>query len=158
MKFDILCTENFENGAKIRKFVYDNETSEIFDEDNNLIFEKPQEPKYKDSWKAYAVSRDTPGYKKDIRTLKIQLGLSCNYSCEYCSQRFVPHADETSSKHVEKFIRNLDLWVKEPPTKIEFWGGEPLVYFKTLKPLAEELRRKYPNVEFLMITNGSLHT
>lgn len=156
MKFDVICTENLENGAKIRKFVYDNETSEILDEDGNFVFQKPDEPKFKG--KAMDISRSNPGFKKDIKTLKIQLGLSCNYSCEYCSQRFVPHADETSSKHVEKFIKNLDIWVKEPPKKIEFWGGEPLVYFKTLKPLAEELRLKYPEAEFLMITNGSLLT
>jgi uncharacterized protein len=156
MKFDVICTENLENGAKIRKFVYDNETSEILDEKGNLVFQKPDEPKFKG--KAMEISRSNPGFKKDIKTLKIQLGLSCNYSCEYCSQRFVPHADETSSKHVEKFIKNLDIWVKEPPKKIEFWGGEPLVYFKTLKPLAEELRLKYPEAEFLMITNGSLLT
>lgn len=158
MKFDIVCTENDDTGARIRKFVYDNETSEIFDETGNLVFQKPEEPKYKETWKSPTVSRETPGLKHDIKTLKIQLGLSCNYSCEYCSQRFVPHADETSSKHVDKFVRNLDLWMKEPPKKIEFWGGEPLVYFKTLKPLAEELRRKYPDIEFLMITNGSLLT
>jgi uncharacterized protein len=41
-------------------------------------------------------------------------------------------------------------------TKIEFWGGEPLVYWKTMKPLAELLRKKYPNSEFGVITNGSL--
>ena len=158
MKFNVLCTQNFDEGAKIRKFVYDNETSEIFDEDNNPVFMKPEEPKYKGTWEAPKVSRENPGNKKDIKTLKIQLGLSCNYSCEYCSQRFVPHADETSHKHVEKFIRNLDLWVKEPPKKVEFWGGEPLVYFKTLKPLAEALREKYPEADFLMITNGSLLT
>ena len=90
--------------------------------------------------------------------LKIQLGLSCNYSCEYCSQRFVPTAEETSSKHVDKFLENLDSWMKETPKKVEFWGGEPLVYFKTLKPLAEALRIKWPDVKFLMITNGSLLT
>lgn len=158
MKFDVLCTENFETGAKIRKFVYDNMTSEIFDEEGKLIFEKPEVNKYPENLKFPIVSRETPGTKKKIKTLKIQLGLSCNYSCDYCSQRFVPHADETSSKHVDKFIKNLDLWLKDPPKKVEFWGGEPLVYFKTLKPLAEALREKYPETEFLMITNGSLLT
>lgn len=43
-----------------------------------------------------------------------------------------------------------------PPERIEFWGGEPLVYIKTLRPLAHALRRKYPAAGFSLITNGSL--
>ena len=159
MKFEVLCTEHNEEmpgKLKIRKFIYDNMTSEIFDESGKTLYDTMDE-KYEN--KIFpAVSRETPSPKDDIRIIKIQLGLSCNYSCDYCSQRFVPHSEETSYKHVEKFIRNLDTWVKTPPKKIEFWGGEPLVYFKTLKPLAEALKEKYPEVEFLMITNGSLLT
>lgn len=44
----------------------------------------------------------------------------------------------------------------EPPERIEFWGGEPFVYWKTLKPLAERLRQLYPQANFSIITNGSL--
>jgi uncharacterized protein len=160
MKFDIVCTEPTDEDGKfkIRKFVYDNMTSEIWDSEGNLVFEKPEKPKYKEGYGAFALSRENPANKKKIKVLKVQLGLSCNYSCEYCSQRFVPTADETSAKHVEKFIKNLDLWIAEPPKRIEFWGGEPFVYWKTIKPLAEALREKYPSSEFLVITNGSLLT
>jgi len=160
MKFDILCTQDLGTGFKIRKFVYDNQTSEIFDEDNNPIFKQPATKKYCKNCATKKVSRDNPGVKtgSNVRNLKIQLGLSCNYSCEYCSQRFVPNADETSHKNVDKFMKNLDLWLHNPPKKIEFWGGEPLVYWKTLKPLAEALREKFPDVTFYMITNGSLLT
>ncbi|MFZ2738448.1 MAG: SPASM domain-containing protein [Burkholderiaceae bacterium] len=44
----------------------------------------------------------------------------------------------------------------QAPERIEFWGGEPLVYWKTLKPLAERLRVLYPQAQFSIITNGSL--
>jgi uncharacterized protein len=44
----------------------------------------------------------------------------------------------------------------EPPDRIEFWGGEPFVYWKTLKPLAERLRQLYTEASFTIITNGSL--
>jgi hypothetical protein len=40
--------------------------------------------------------------------------------------------------------------------RIEFWGGEPFVYWKTLKPLAEGVRTLYPKARFNIITNGSL--
>ena len=100
--------------------------------------------------------------KSKLRTVKIQLGLSCNFECEYCNQRFVPHADSTNPDDVKPFVDNMSTWFdggsdgKGSGTKIEFWGGEPLVYWKTLKPLAEELRNKYPNAIFGLITNGSL--
>jgi uncharacterized protein len=38
----------------------------------------------------------------------------------------------------------------------EFWGGEPFVYWKTFKPLAEQINKKYPNSTFSVITNGSM--
>ena len=100
-------------------------------------------------------SKDATG-KSGIKTLKVQLGLSCNFSCEYCSQRFVPHAAETHREEAEKFVAGMDAWLKEPPENIEFWGGEPFVYWKTLKPLAEALRGKFPEARLSVITNGSI--
>jgi len=135
-------------------FFYDNMTSELTDESGNYVV-RPSLPK---KWnKAEITTPEAPlGKTNKVKTLKIQLGLSCNYSCVYCSQRFVPTADETSSKHVDKFVSNLDLWLEGEPETIEFWGGEPLVYIKTIKPLAEKLRKKYPKARFGMVTNGSL--
>lgn len=104
----------------------------------------------------FATSKDTPARKDSPRILKISLGLSCNYECEYCSQRFVPRAAETNPAEVQSFIDGLDEWVTLPPERIEFWGGEPLVYIKTLRPLAQLLRSKYPSAHFSVITNGSL--
>lgn len=104
----------------------------------------------------FATSKDTPAKKDSPRVLKISLGLSCNYECEYCSQRFVPRAAETNPAEVQSFIDGLDEWVTLPPERIEFWGGEPLVYIKTLRPLAQLLRAKYPSAHFSVITNGSL--
>lgn len=91
-----------------------------------------------------------------MRVLKISLGLLCNYACTYCSQRFVHHADQTNPEDVGAFLNSLTDALIEPPERIEFWGGEPLVYWKTLKPLAERLRAMYPKAQFSMITNGSL--
>lgn len=99
---------------------------------------------------------------KDPNVVKILLGLSCNYECSYCNQRFVPHADETNPDDVTPFVDRMNTWFtggsdgKGTGTRFEFWGGEPLVYWKTLKPLAEAIREKYPFTKFSMITNGSL--
>ena len=100
--------------------------------------------------------------KKDLKTVKIQLGLSCNFECDYCNQRFVPHADETNPNDVDPFVLNMDSWYEGgsdgfgKDTNFEFWGGEPFVYWKTMKPLAEALNKKYPNARMSVITNGSL--
>lgn len=135
-----------------REFFYDNITSSLKDSDGNDVVQGES----RSFVKAVAVSKDAPGKKVSPRKLKISLGLSCNYSCEYCSQRFVPHEGETNKEDVQPFMDGLDGWVKTPPEIIEFWGGEPLVYIKTLIPLAEALREKYPDAVFTMITNGSL--
>lgn len=138
---------------------YDNMSSVLTWENGDKIFnEKVKRENSKSEWETARITTpENPlGKTNKVKNLKIQLGLSCNYSCDYCSQRFVPHADETNSKYVEKFVKNLDLWLEGEPSRIEFWGGEPLVYIKTIKPLAEKLREKYPNALFSMVTNGSL--
>ena len=99
---------------------------------------------------------------KKPKQVKIQLGLSCNFECEYCNQRFVPHADSTNLNDVQPFVHNMPTWFDGGDDGLgknrsfEFWGGEPLVYWKTLKPLAEEIYKKYPNAQLSLITNGSL--
>ena len=99
----------------------------------------------------------TWGKSREVSVLKIQLGLSCNYSCEYCLQRFVPFEQDTSARDVESFMASLEKnVVLHPKARIQFWGGEPLVYWKTLFPLARALRAKYPEAQFSIITNGSL--
>jgi uncharacterized protein len=100
--------------------------------------------------------------KRALKTIKIQLGLSCNFECDYCNQRFVPHADSTNPDDVQPFVDNMGTWYHGGDdgfgagTHFEFWGGEPLVYWKTLKPLGESLLKKYPNATKSIITNGSL--
>jgi uncharacterized protein len=99
---------------------------------------------------------------KQPNTIKIQLGLECNFSCDYCNQRFVPHSDSHNPQDIKPFVDNMENWFNGGTdgmgegTKIEFWGGEPLVYWKTLKPLAEMIHGRYPHAIKSIITNGSL--
>ena len=139
-----------------RVFLYDNMASTLVDEATGKSVVSTVNHKHYPA--VFATSKHTPSNKRSPKVLKISLGLSCNYECEYCSQRFVPRAAETSPGVVEEFVSNLDQWVKQPPSRVEFWGGEPLVYIKTLRPLAEALREKYPEAVFSIITNGSLLT
>ena len=148
----IVTAFNPANGQRARLH-YDNATSELTSESGKLLVQAVEVAARAN---VPAVSMQTPLAKTSPRVLKISLGLSCNYECEYCSQRFVPRAAETNPGDVQAFIDGLDAWVTSPPEKVEFWGGEPLVYIKTMRPLAEAIRDKFPNAELSVITNGSL--
>lgn len=141
-----------------KTFLYDNLTSELRHANGLPVQVEALEPReYAPATPLAGTRPSQPSGKSSPAVLKVQLGLSCNYSCDYCSQRFVPRADETSAKHVDGFlervVQNVDLAKLK---RVEFWGGEPFVYWKTLKPLAERMRELLPAVEFLIITNGSL--
>ena len=104
------------------------------------------------------VSKATPlGKSRAPKVLKIQLGLSCNYSCSYCSQAH-QIGDATLSKltDVVAFLENLDGWLEGSPERIELWGGEPFVYWAKLKRLIPALAERFPSARFLIISNGSL--
>ena len=162
MIFEILA-EKTPNDKKV--FYYDNEKNILKDE-NNFIYVN-NELKNKSSYTKESIpfSKDSPLKKsRKVRIIKIQMGLSCNYSCDYCSQKFVERAPETSKKDIDNFMVMLDelQYSEETGLKVEFWGGEPFVYWKTMKPLAEAIREKFSHWKeqphFSVITNGSLLT
>jgi uncharacterized protein len=160
MIFEILAEK--ESHDK-RTFFYDN-VENILKTDDGTIFEFP-EIKEQEFEEYKSFDKNNPLKKsKLIHVLKIQLGLSCNYSCEYCSQRFVERAPETNKKDIDAFMQKLSVLEFDENTglKIEFWGGEPLVYWKTLKPLVDEVNKKFESwqkkPEYSIITNGSLLT
>lgn len=163
MKFTINALRMIDGDSKT--FYYDNESNVLSDEEG-YIFESPVEQRYVDTGEpTRAFDKNHPLKKsKDIQILKIQLGLSCNYSCDYCSQKFVERPPETSKKDIESFLQKLDVlnFDEQKGLKIEFWGGEPLVYWKTLKPLTEAIVEKFDHwknkPQFSMVTNGSLLT
>ena len=152
MRFTIHCSD----GCNDRKFYYDNETSVLTDDQGNQIIEPKAVMKMPVKPIPHTSKENPNGKVAEIKVLKIQLGLACNYACSYCSQRFVPRADESHPHEVGKFMRNIDLWLQGQPFQIEFWGGEPFAYWKTLKPLAEAIKAKFPGSRLLIITNGSL--
>jgi uncharacterized protein len=151
MKFKITAVKRGTDESAV--FVYNNETNELTTENGmSLVEQLPISRTLSSLGLGITDGKVTP------KVLKVSLGLSCNYECEYCSQRFVPRSNDSSHSELESFIGGLDSWVLQAPERVEFWGGEPLVYIKTLKPLAEAMRLKYPETEFAIVTNGSLLT
>jgi len=146
-------------------FYYDNQAN-ILKTADGYVF-KTEKPDWYNPRKEEFVpfDKDHPLKKSKLITfLKIQMGLSCNYSCDYCSQKFVERAPETSKKDIDAFMKKLEVleFDEQKGLKIEFWGGEPFVYWKTMKPLALALREKFKHWKvkphFSVITNGSILT
>lgn len=162
MKFEIHAKRPGEDTEEI--FFYDNMENKLSDKDGNVFkFSDAQVPSDLKKYKNFNINE--PLLKsKEITHLKIQLGLSCNYSCDYCSQKFVERAVETNKKDIDAFMEKLEAleFKEESGLIVEFWGGEPLVYWKTLKPLAEAIQEKFSSWEtrpkFSIITNGSILT
>ena len=104
MQFEIHAKRS---ASEDKVFLYDNETNILQDLDGN-VFRFQDMPKY-DQPDAVTFSKDKPLKKSNaINLLKIQLGLGCNYTCDYCSQKFVERAESTTHKDVDSFLAKLD--------------------------------------------------
>lgn len=152
------------SAADKKIFYYDNETNVLKSEDG-VVFEYPEPLVTAPQTPYIPFNKDLPLKKsREIQILKIQMGLSCNYSCDYCSQKFVERAPETSKKDIDAFLEKLNVleFDEQKGLTVEFWGGEPLVYWKTFKPLAEALLDRFSGWKnkprFSVITNGSILT
>ncbi|BAR61986.1 hypothetical protein NK6_8842 [Bradyrhizobium diazoefficiens] len=154
-----------ENGEVVPLF-YDQHTSRLLDKDGFKAVDYTNNPMYDPEPSQrrpfIAVDYDQPGRKvREVRKLKIQLGLGCNKSCSYCLQAIqVQKAAATSTRDASVFLANIDGWIVNPEgmEKVELWGGEPLLYWKKIEILAPALIAKFPNAQFSIITNGELLT
>ena len=153
-KFELKCVNR---DGKKASFIFDSSNSLLTDSDGNPIF-----PYLDQSRSIYYrpkhISSDTPIRKIPLKntTFKIQLGQTCNYRCSYCLQS---HDKQEGDSYIpiKEFV-DLIPPSEVPTRRFEFWGGEPLLYWDILKPLAEAIRAKFPDAPFYMPTNGSLLT
>ena len=137
------------------KILYSTEDGTLTDEHGvNLLPEPEVEGKYS---AVNPISPSNPGKKTStVKKLKIQLGLKCNYSCSYCSQAsHIGEVVQTNTEDAREFLRSLE-WISDAPEHVEFWGGEPFVYWPKLKVLVPELRKRWPDTRFSTVSNGSL--
>ena len=93
--------------------------------------------------------------KHSVHIIIIMLGFACNFNCKYCMQ----HEFKTDKMKVECNPEVID-FIKEQASineriNINFFGGEPLLYFNTIKDIVLSLS-KLDNISYNLITNGSL--
>ena len=97
--------------------------------------------------------------QKPLR-LVILLGSKCQLHCDYCFQQnssnHIPVDNFTPSK-IEDFMKSLRKFDLSNISHVTLWGGEPLLYFKTIKQLVPRIRQEYPHFKnFFISTNGLL--
>lgn len=153
-------SESWETGEK-KIFTYDNEFSSISEVGGTKVdltkFDSYKANLYR-RMKQFSEKHPINKSNSPVK-FKIQLGLKCNYSCDYCSQAL--HTNDSvdfTPKQIDDFLLKFEKLDLSKIKQVEFWGGEPFVYWKSLKPLAEKIRKILPDVSFLTITNGSLIT
>lgn len=153
MKFRLYVKKNGEDV----QWVFDNETSIFYDENGQELLADLPHLKHE---QIYPFTRNFNPYIKstDNTLLEIVLGNRCNFHCKYCSQTlFRGQCYDSKPSDVAPFIQML----KESGLKcrrIQLWGGEPLVYWKTIELLVPELRKMFPEAHISAPSNGSLLT
>lgn len=156
--FTLHCSDADGKSVSLR---YAPHASSLTNMDGTPVLASRQSEEQLPAWEdAVRISPRHPGRKlANPSVLKIQLGLGCNYTCSYCNQSSqVDSMAMTKTADAHSFLQELGKWLKEPPSRIEFWGGEPLLYFRKLAILVPELDKRFPDAEFCMVTNGSLLT
>ena len=109
----------------------------------------------------FSPNRPLQGKSRHISKLKIQLGFACNYRCRYCLQADNRGLKEKQpeAEDIDRFLAMFDAAGIElfPDGLIDLWGGEPLVYWKTLKTLIPRLRARWGERTVIsLFTNGVL--
>ena len=87
------------------------------------------------------------------------LGTACNKHCSYCMQ---PRQGSNGKVDIDSFTNKLISYLKahhpQGITTIEYWGGEPLLYFDYIKQIQFSLEANKVPIERMprIITNGTL--
>ena len=147
MKYNL----HLENGNTL---VYDSFTCSISTE---LPKDKLEYPYSFDRYCNLDCTSETKNGKYVLETVKLLFGLNCNYNCLYCNQSTVKETS-VAKQDIDAAKRVIDAIAEkyEITGHIELWGGEPFVYWKTIKELVPYIRQYFSKAPISVITNGSL--
>lgn len=157
MKFRLKCLRD----GKIEYWTYDNIKNIFLNPSGVDPFAEYHEKNYLKIYPFHG--KDNPTRIRNaakVSSVMILMGMKCNFDCAYCFQKYVNKdlVHESKPEDVPEFLKLLkDSGVR--PRQIRPYGGEPLVYWKVLKPLIEGLADMYDPIPSLVVTtNGSLLT
>ena len=100
-------------------------------------------------------------YFLEVFAIFLLLGPSCNMSCRHCSQTpfkntFSLKPDCELSNDVISFIKRWSNARKNILSRIYFWGGEPLLYWETIKRTVLLLESENIWCQYRIFSNGLL--
>lgn len=133
-------------------FYYCNYDNGIYDADKNPISEVTEPD---DQWyAAIAETRNRTGKSNSPFWIRLLLGHACNYSCDYCLQKDIGNPDERSKiTTTDRIIEQIDKLDLSNLDKIDLWGGEPFLYWKSIMPIMQHFDR--PGLTWFISTNGT---
>jgi len=126
----------------------------VKNEDNNIYYTyfNPYTLKLSETdFKIMTLNDDEPQIREDTpKVLKIFLGNACNLSCQYCVYRNQAPKEKVNIDYFINLVEtNFDIKQLE---RIEYHGGEPLLYWKEILMLNEV----FPTQVKYLETNGLL--
>lgn len=103
----------------------------------------------------------------DLGAVYLLLGTACNMSCRHCSQTPIkgcfnlsPQGKELSQEVKDFIVKWSNLpwkYAENNPRRLYFWGGEPLLYWETIKKLVLEFKKiGVKNISYRIYSNGLL--
>lgn len=92
-------------------------------------------------------------------TYNIMLGSACNWKCPYCIQSEEPIKQVDPNTFCDKFLEHLESTDRLSKIYVfNLWGGEPLLYYKSLEVLLKRLSEIPTQLPIRIVSNGSLLT
>lgn len=154
--FKILDDFDGTNDAQILKKYPDDDTAEILGELHHLI----------DAGELFAPDIDVPptfAARGVVKSLCLMVAQDCNLRCKYCfgdggsfGHRAVM-SEEVGRSAVDFIIKNSGI---RKHCEIDFFGGEPLINFRTVKAVTEYVRQREQDTgkifKLTLTTNGML--
>ena len=95
--------------------------------------------------------------RRKVNIIFLMLGHECNLNCEYCLQHGI--TEEPLSHEINSDIYDFIEEMSEGNNfHIQFYGGEPLLFWKDIQNVVAELEIRYLPIRCSIITNGKLLT
>ncbi len=122
---------------------------------HNILVSNDFDDKYLTKLK-YTHSRSA--FANSQLSLTIATTTNCNFRCPYCYEAGISHTkmDEETETAIIDYINSI----KPRTLDITWYGGEPLMNFKTIERLTDKINELsyIENLKYDIITNGSLLT
>lgn len=94
-----------------------------------------------------------------LNAIYLLLGSACNMSCRHCTQIPIKGFKCPNQKLKDNVLDFILNWNKQGGGRLYFWGGEPLLYWETIKECIRLFESKgIRNISYRIFTNGLLLT